>query len=357
MPPIRKHLPSPAKSNKSGKDKIPPPTDPATWRESLIPPGEMITSSQAYKWYQIKHLDVLNEIEWEPFMSLTHNVQRPITRVTLVASHRKIERKAWEKHGGPERWDTRIRRKIQWNKQVKGTRPYPEPIIGKLSDNQAVAKLQLEGKIPPDGQSPTDLLLSKYVTSTNLRQLYQEFILRFSVPWVWEKCNSILDAAGVFADAAREIHLGNALVMLPLYPLRTGRRQLRASGSLRRRMADVLRRAPRKGDSNMDVIKHPSGQILHVWSKAYLTELYEILKKIFDRCGMEVWKKVRFNVYHTQYDRCHGSMHFNSYDGTWSDPAFQWLAGKAEPGSFIHSERSRCQAGIEYNEVLSEEDA
>ncbi|KAG6890442.1 hypothetical protein C0992_001635 [Termitomyces sp. T32_za158] len=303
MPPIRDDLLNcsllpPAKSKGKDKTPLPPQTDPATWRESQIPPDELITSSQAKKWYNIERSAVLNEISWEPHQFL--DPKSKMTRVLFVASHREIERKAWEKHGGPEGWDAhQTYRRALWRSKSPGAKSFPEPIMSKSSTTKAGGKLQLDTENTSDDmQTDTLSLINPDATNANPERLYESFISRFHGPWVWDKCNTALSLAGVSDNTIRESHLKNALATLPHYPMKQSVRGLTRK-DFGRLVLNVLNRAPRKSGSGMEAIRSPYGGILYVWGVPYLTDLYKMLNEIIDKYGIVVWRKLRWRIYHT----------------------------------------------------------
>ncbi|KAG6916580.1 hypothetical protein DXG01_006229 [Tephrocybe rancida] len=215
MPPTHK---SPGKASLRKRQKEKAVVDPSTWRASTLPRNAKIKATDITKYFRLSTLD-LKSLAFEEY------VVNSSTQIAHLFKVREVERRAWEKHGGPEGWDARLQ---TLRKRWRNTKqPFPEykPIA-----------------------SPADIPMLALVKE-------------FPQTWIWEKCNEDLDRQGIFDRYSRLEYLKAALETLPTYPERPTTSLISHAPSVTA-LRNILARAPAtpaemqtfwsKGDSFLD---------------------------------------------------------------------------------------------------------
>ncbi|KAH9891857.1 hypothetical protein C8Q73DRAFT_92020 [Cubamyces lactineus] len=203
----------------AARSSDPPPTDPSKWRKSTIPIGQTISKTLAMKTYHLSAAD-MDELT---YTSTETVVNGKFLKNMYLYNERDVERKAWERRGGPEAFDAyeeklRSRRDARAANKTQSTRPAPRN--GERLPTISIARL-------PPGPSVTEEDIKNLIHVGKSAKLFR---IKQQMPqWLWEAYNERLDfvdyadpypgTAGLSRKDREEMML-EALAVSGTYPAR-----------------------------------------------------------------------------------------------------------------------------------------
>ncbi|KAI1788894.1 hypothetical protein LXA43DRAFT_893921 [Ganoderma leucocontextum] len=267
-----------------------------------------------------------------------------------VYKEQDIERRAWEKHGGPEGFDKHLAKLRARHIKKKGLDArFPQP---KTYED------------PRGGVQVPDPFEHQEANG----------------PWLWIAFNKALSAVdeldeeamalggGFFTkDKDRERPMRAALAVADTYPPRPPEK-LPSSERVDRVRAVLAEAAspPQFGpDWGCDDIPGltfrswncgPELVEEYEWGGDYLERLFMALIQLIDELGLgrEGLEGIRWEVYDKYVDCMHKGQQYDRRKGRWSDDAAEWLDGQfTKVGILLDvSCRGKCAAGRKYNDML-----
>ncbi|KII86494.1 hypothetical protein PLICRDRAFT_700534 [Plicaturopsis crispa FD-325 SS-3] len=351
----------------------PPPTTPsaqerteAKWRCSRVGVKTKITQTSALRQYKLQKSD-LKGLERQDAETVVRGINEDELGPMYLYTECDVERVAWRKRGGPERFDAflkKLRRAWAEKKRVDPeTKPFDQPCS--YTEEHNSSPWHACSGVPSEKR-----LHDLWVATPDLFRLKMTF-----APWMWQACNRALkDVPEYTSYSNKERHTALGLVEANLgrYPPRPVV-PLPPSPSLDALRA-VLERAPCSQGVADD--KPPPGitychrnekEVVHLWNSLYLEELFSALVDVIQHHGVEDagWCSARWEVYDKLatciLDR---GMLFSRYGERgrvptrWYDDARVWLRGRLEPSDRNHQIMrgdARCEAGTRYNALLPEQ--
>ncbi|KAI0655391.1 hypothetical protein C8Q70DRAFT_428055 [Cubamyces menziesii] len=345
----------PKKAATKATDSVP--IDPSQWRKSTIPANQTISKALAMKAYHLRASDMA-ELPYAPAETVLNG---EYLKPMYLYKERDVERKAWERRGGPEAFDA-----------------YHEKLCSRR-DAKAAKKAQSTPSTSRNAERPPTITIGRLSpvagSSTNFDDLIHVgksaklFRIREQMPrWLWDVCNALIDRVNysdpgigplLIRGTAREDMMREALEFSKTYP---DRPRLRSPPTPEiDRLRAILDEAPHLPEdtqwrqfNGLERIYRswPDEDYTYEWDSAYLgrvmTALVDILRVHGERC----WRSVRWEVY-DKYRECF-EFHCFSYTNQtkWSDKGAYWLDGRYSEGVFNTSPRSKHPIGQQYNAML-----
>ncbi|KAH9891868.1 hypothetical protein C8Q73DRAFT_792187 [Cubamyces lactineus] len=334
--------------------------DPSTWRVSRLWAGRRINKTRALNEYRLKPEDLEGlacKAKEKYHAGFTVNAQ--------MYKEQDIERKAWERHGGPDAFEAYLQKLRERHAKANKTTPFVQP----AQYNKPAA-----GTVGVVQYNPPPATYDRYVGSS---AVLSEIKMQMA-PWLWTACNKALDGV----DAAdypyngvdggsysrpkdREGPMQEALRLAYKYPAR-GETPLPSSpavDNLRAVLADAPRFPPDhlhgKHVDGMDMkeICSPEYNFVYEWETSYLDRVFTALMQVIHAhgTGADGWFSARWEVY-DKYVECFGGLSYKRKDGVWSDISAHWLDGQytidGKDILFSVPSRSKSSVGREYNAML-----
>ncbi|KAM5536918.1 hypothetical protein V8D89_009465 [Ganoderma adspersum] len=295
--------------------------DPSQWHASRLRDSDTITRTEAKAQYRLNKDDNLEGIPFQTTFTLVRGEERTM----YIYKEKDIERRAWEKHGGPE-----------------GSEEYSDanfPLPRTYQDWRA--QMSISSFKP--GSGPFNFYgVGKSPTLLHIKERM--------VPWVWIAYNRAL-WEGLMMDA---------LVMMPTYPPRPA--ELLAPSPSMDKVRAVLADAPQKESqcnegltitvSQYDEYGNPDSFEFR-WSEEYLEHLFTALIEVIEEhgTGPEGFEGIRWEVYNKYVDSLMGGPHYDQGRKIWTgDTAAEWLDGQFT--SVKDTYRAECPAGQRFNDLL-----
>ncbi|KAI0642895.1 hypothetical protein C8Q79DRAFT_194345 [Trametes meyenii] len=285
----------------------------------------------------------------------------------ILYKERDVERKAWERHGGPEGFDAYLA-KLRGQHTRTRTTAFTQPST--YSSNGVYL-------------SQARTRLSTFDMRTGTPQVLHR--TQMEMPnWLWNVCNKILDwYDAIYADPyeglaslyattrSREAPMEAAARVARSYPPRPVA-TLPPSPTVDAVRA-ILAEAPRlpHGEPHeawseealfargITATHHswPEDEYTYEWSSEYLDRLFSALCEVIIALGTgdAGWRAIRWEV-HDKYLDCFKGMSYDRKERRWTDEAAQWLDGSypttGRDISFAVSSRSKSSEGERYNAAL-----
>ncbi|KAI9065972.1 hypothetical protein FKP32DRAFT_1674248 [Trametes sanguinea] len=376
------------------------PTDPSTWRKSRMPLDRTIGKTKAMKKYHLTAQDLQElSFELEPIL-----IKDNIRTNTHLYNEREVERKAWEKHGGPAAHTAHMK---QWRADKRAAQekriarasvqqfqqPTPAaPYVPAAAVTSHTALPTLAGYVPPQAvaQSPLAGYLLPQPVAQNIPlappigddwdvggSLKLLMIKREMPPWLWKACHAWFkwaddvlghrNGARAYERAQdRERPMQMALLSSYKYPARPP--PLPSSPPMDRLRA-ILANAPCMPMDVAHAIDVYGMQKTYIasedlytyeWDSPYLDRVFSALIEVLVKLGVgdEGWSSARWEVYDT-YTRCFGTLGYDPDGFKWFDNGSHWLDGRYPTklvwanNSFAHSPRAKSLVkGVQYNAML-----
>ncbi|KAI0738866.1 hypothetical protein C8Q80DRAFT_214900 [Daedaleopsis nitida] len=326
--------------------------DQSQWRESNVGDEERICKSKALGEYKLREKD----LEGLQFYKAKIMNLKGFKVDTYLYREIEVERRAWERYGGPQAFEAVLQRKYEEHLQ----KPRPRKHFVRPAQ---YGHGKLTGKRAPRDRPPprTDPYIKRS------RSLWQ---IRDAMPaWLWEACNeelNVQDAAAQLSSSSSSSSAGtrtrtkkvkarfdtdkkreaalSLVLALPLF--KSGVYSARPADLMPLSPAveafrEVLSAAPRLPDipgmhvKGLAVERHAgetSGGDLYVyeWDRRYLDSLwrasYEVAR--VHGTGAEGWGIAKWEVYDTFVETMGGIVFVADDDGgagAWCDAASQWL--------------------------------
>jgi len=109
-------------------------SDSSSWRESRISRTDRIAKTQAIEWYRLTSEEV-ETLEPDYYQTSRGHTD-------YLYNHRDIERKAWEKHGGPEGWTLYLNKlRAVYIKRYGSGAKFQAPIFRRSKDRPKIISL------------------------------------------------------------------------------------------------------------------------------------------------------------------------------------------------------------------------
>ncbi|GJE94925.1 hypothetical protein PsYK624_111010 [Phanerochaete sordida] len=296
-------------------DTEPPVEDESTWRKSTVDVHQTITRGAALKLYRL-NADDLDGLEHETERKRCPTSGRLLTVTTSLYSERKVERLAWQKHGGPARFEAylaMLKARHAARDDYRGAFPAPAAYLSRLSRTTTATTT-----------SAADTA-NAHSLATTLDALQKQFPAR-----QWGPYTAALDGLGALPARTREKALRAALPVVRAYPAcPPGRFKCSPPWW---RLCQTLRRAPAAGPGRKDVRaeRDAEGGVRYYWDDGYMVEVLEALIAFVEYHGVGGWERAaRWAVYNWYASRMYGV----SYDvetNKWKDGAFEWLCGRLD---------------------------
>ncbi|PIL35029.1 hypothetical protein GSI_02816 [Ganoderma sinense ZZ0214-1] len=326
------------------------PSDPSRWRASKLRDSDTITKGNAVKQYHLKQSD----FEGIPFRTEQTVAKGRFITSMYIYKERDIERRAWEKHGGPEGYNKYLTKLRAMRIKKHGPHSYfPQPST--YDDPRGgVYGASIQPGIP-SGSNVGDPYVGRSPTLLKIKNQM--------APWLWTAYNKALSdldepnwmsiglsGRGLFTeDRDREWPMKRALVPASTYPPRPAH-PLASSGSVDRVRA-VLEEATSlpEGTQEEDVEDYE-------WSEDYLERLFSALIEVVNQHGLgaEGLEGIRWEVYDKRVACMHDGIYYDRGDDVWSDGAAEWLDGQfTDVGILLEMRcRGKCPAGRRFNHML-----
>ncbi|KAI0329016.1 hypothetical protein GY45DRAFT_929268 [Cubamyces sp. BRFM 1775] len=276
-----------------------------------------------------------------------------------------IERKAWERHGGPDAFEAYLQKLRERHTKAGRTTPFVQPAQYNQPTIGTVSIVQL---------NPLPATYDPHVGSSAVLARIKAQM----APWLWKACNKALDAVDIadypysgvdggtyFRPKDREGPMEAALRSADKYPARreTPLPSSPAMDNLRAVLADAPRFPPdhRYGTDvdgmDMKETSWPEHDFVYEWETYYLDRVFTALIQMIHAhgTGADGWLAARWEVY-DKYLECFGGLSYTRKEGVWSDTSSHWLDGRYPIGgkviSFAVSSRSKSSVGEVYNAML-----
>ncbi|TFK84289.1 hypothetical protein K466DRAFT_496871 [Polyporus arcularius HHB13444] len=262
-------------------------------------------------------------------------------------NERDVERRAWERHGGPEAFDAYLAKLRERHIKKNGKSAYFAQ--------------------PASYEDPKDSVQYDHtIGSAALRRAKEEM-----APWLWKAYNDALDRHkndGWYGPEYyysrprdREGLIASALKLAKTYPPRPAQ-PLPSSPSVDALRA-VLADAPRIADVEwgkevpglaFSTTWHPEYDEWYSWTSEILQPIFEALIGVIEAHGVgdDGWASARWEVYDRYAECLQVPISYDNYDKRWSDGASGWLEGRLSPELVNGSSRGSCEAGKRYNDML-----
>ncbi|KAI1782097.1 hypothetical protein LXA43DRAFT_1151152, partial [Ganoderma leucocontextum] len=283
----------------------------------------------------------------------------------FLYKEREVERRAWERHGGPEGFDAYLTKLHERHASKKGESSlFVQPASydagsGKRHRDTTPDKNPMciyPNVVPP--WEPYD------ETAISLERAH---IQQSMPPWLWDACNLALNELyeadlvhgwldNVLSEGGRWDELSPmkaALDVAPMYPARPSE-PLPSSPSVDRVRA-VLACAARAPEAGVGYGKPVDGlEDIHScwpdpvdwydWSVDYLERLFTAILEVVEEhgVGVEGWESLRWEVYDKYVESLRCGVKYDSEARTWSDCAAQWLDGPLVGCDLESSCRRKC---------------
>ncbi|KAI9065984.1 hypothetical protein FKP32DRAFT_430268 [Trametes sanguinea] len=338
-------------------------SDPAQWR-LRTPVGQTISKGFAKAKYRVSDTDLSTLPRKEERYGLLATVchicamlMPSMTACPRIVVHgryecpmylyneRDVERKALERHGGPEGFETYLRKLHERYLKSKNAnkKPFEQPDRYRVDNSTGggVYIIQL---------SPSARQVGRYVgRSVKLLRIKEQLPL-----WLWKACNFRLECNS-YSDGDTGLHgstkAREAALELVLacnfaaqYPPRADELPPLPSSPALEALRDVLKDAPRSPPSHSkDYGKEAKGLRLeekdypyedltfYDWDLEYHRRLYTSLKAFIDIHGMgdDGWATIRWEIYQTYCDTLERGIQCDKLEApgppTWNDDAVHWL--------------------------------
>ncbi|PIL35030.1 hypothetical protein GSI_02817 [Ganoderma sinense ZZ0214-1] len=345
------------------------PNDPSQWRASRLRDCDTITKTDAINQYRLRKKDDLEGIPYQTEGTVVAGVIRPM----YIYKERDIERRAWEKHGGPEAFDAYLAKLRETYVKKNGPNAdFPQPRTYEARDQGP--RISISRLSPSSG--PIDLYV---MNSPTLLRVKEQM-----VPWLWTAYNKALswidtmndwwdDSMSAAFDRGffkctkdREGPMKDALVTTRTYPPRPTE-VLAPSPSVDKVRAVLAAAAKLPSKKNWGSAKLPGlaavyrysdedGELescTYKWSDEYVEVLFLALIEVVEAhgTGPEGFEGIWWEVYDKYVAVLMDGPHYDRREKMWTvDPAAEWLDGKFAP--LGNTYRSKCSAGKRYNELL-----
>ncbi|KII86491.1 hypothetical protein PLICRDRAFT_178022 [Plicaturopsis crispa FD-325 SS-3] len=341
--------------SKKSKMPVPEPVDESKWRKSTISADTTINKSAAMAQYRLKSLDGVPLHSTEA--ALVSIPGKQFLRPMYLYLERDVERKAWEKHGGPAGFEAYLKKRYtSWcAKKTSSRRAFILPDAYRSNAFRSTAPSLSISSLPPSQPTPgTD----PRVNSATMFRLKSRF-----PTWLWTACNEVLpydEHTKTYRDAA----FTSALRDLGPYPARPDKPS--APSASITILRDVLARAPSPATrderrENLYVYDCPvSGNSIYYWIDEFSDNIFNALLGVIDEHGLrgpQGGECILWEVY-DKYAECFGGIWYNG--DRWVDPAKDWLRGHLEHRRRQASEAMRdhmTEVGKHYNDGLPVTDA
>ncbi|KAI0642897.1 hypothetical protein C8Q79DRAFT_1012905 [Trametes meyenii] len=270
--------------------------DSSQWRASRIPEDQTINKTRALDEYRLK-LEHISDLPFTPVEN--YRVGGTCPEVTMcLYKERAIERRAWERHGGPEAFDAyieKLRRAHEARNARKGTKTrFTQPYT-----------------YDPTRQLPAHVACWRTATaagSARLSRIQQE------IPrWIWDECLKVLRREDMITQILKAMYYD------------------------------------------------PDGLEKYEWPSEYLESLFCALCDLITAHGVgdAGWRSIRWEVY-DKYTECVKGISYQREEREyrWIDEAIHWLDGQYSTElkwtdiSFARSSRAQASAGTRYNSIL-----
>ncbi|PIL34964.1 hypothetical protein GSI_02751 [Ganoderma sinense ZZ0214-1] len=340
--------------------------DPSQWRESDLYEEITINKSKALAQYKLREKD-LDGLDFHVGKILNY---KGFKVDTYLYKEIEVERRAWERYGGPEAFEAVLQKKHEEHQQ----KPRPRKNFQQPSQ---YARGALKRKLGARKAARTDPYIKRS------RALWQ---IRDAMPrWLWDACNAALDVHNTPPPPGDDVQVGastskkgkakGTAKFKPLFDTdkkREAALRLAFALPMARTNAYATRPIPDPGDSapgagaaqsspewcclfevldgaprlpaalgeqgeglTMQVAggtQAGSATYLYEWDASYLDQLHDALSAVVRAHGgglQEGWAAAKWAVYDVFAERMSGLEFVLSDDkgnGTWTDPAAGWLA-------------------------------
>ncbi|KAF5318160.1 hypothetical protein D9619_012119 [Psilocybe cf. subviscida] len=321
--------------------------DKSLWRPSTINETEKITKTAAMSEYHLSAAD-LEGLTYERKLSNRMGFARPMQLYT----ERDVEQRAWEKHGGPEGFESFLKDKREKFYQKNGYHsgkffPQPHAYMPTAPPAQLVDSVVDQSSSSPESAVAFTHHMNDPTTPTPVLYDMKQVMVRDGKEWLWDRLHHCFNVQGThYAGHNEDRRLENVITAaMPDFVMRYDRRpepdHVDTSPSFTS-LRDVLSRAARYYKDSYEY------EGLHVqydpfkvdWTREYYGEVYIALSKITEEHGVSGWKKARWLVY-DKYTECklgkiryfqeskQASPNFGKW--IWQDGAGFWLHASEYP--------------------------
>ncbi|PIL35026.1 hypothetical protein GSI_02813 [Ganoderma sinense ZZ0214-1] len=342
------------------------------WRASKVREDSKLAKILALQQYRLKQEDI-KSLPFEKRSTVVAGKKRDM----YLYKERDVERKAWERYGGPEGFEAYLKILHDKHVEAKGTRaPFVRPSSYKISGSNVPAASQSARasatKTAKPKASGASLTVDKAATDAELARIKQSM-----QPWLWDACIHALDADieptdFVMADGRllRRVRdrlgpMKDALETTKTYPVCPAQ-ALPPSASVDKLRA-VLAASPclpGELDFGADVERLtyctcyvPYEIEWYEWSAEYLERLFAAILEVVEENGLGEtgWATVRWEIY-DKYAKTFGEGIKYHRDGMiWGDKGAEWLDGQLAGRAHELSCRAKCASGLKFNEALPAE--
>ncbi|PIL34994.1 hypothetical protein GSI_02781 [Ganoderma sinense ZZ0214-1] len=354
----------------------------ATWRASRVPEDARISKTLALQEYRLKPRD-LDGLVFTKKRVIVSGYRHDM----FLYNEREVERRAWERHGGPEAFDAYLEKLRKRHVAKKGTTSrFVQPASYDPEGARATRACYRDRDMTPENNPmciypnvvpPWESYDEAAVSAERAR------IQEAMPPWLWEACTRSVDELykaqiiygwleNALSEGGRWDELSPmraALTVTSLYPARPSE-PLLSSPSVDRLRAVLANaaRVPEVGsgygkpvDGLEDLQMHfPDFVQWYDWSAAYLERVFTAILGVIEEHGVgaEGWESVRWEVYdkagfRVDYvESLRDGMKYDPENGTWSDRAAQWLDSQLVGSDLYSSCRGKCDSGRDFNARL-----
>ncbi|KAM5536914.1 hypothetical protein V8D89_009461 [Ganoderma adspersum] len=337
------------------------------WRDSKVREDSKLAKTLALQRYRLKQ----DDIKGLPFEKRT-TVVAGKKRDMYLYKERDLERKAWERYGGPEGFEAYLKTLHDKHVEAKGTRaPFVRPSSYKIAGSKVPAASQsIRANAAKAKNLKAPMPAVDKAGDAELARIKQTM-----QPWLWDACNRALDADIEPTDFVTEGgHLfrrvqdrvrpmKDALEMTKTYPVRPDKLlpQSASVNKLRAVLAASLRLQTGDNFGVVDVeglvfcsCYAPYEIEWYEWSAEYLEQLFAAILEVVEEHGLGEtgWATVRWEVY-DKYAKTFGEgIKYYREGKIWGDKGAEWLDGHLAGRALESSLRAECGSGKKFNGVL-----
>ncbi|TFK85963.1 hypothetical protein K466DRAFT_664103 [Polyporus arcularius HHB13444] len=331
--------------------------DPSSWRASMIPVGRTITKSDVRTQYRFtKPADVAGI----PFQIKRRTVPGQLDM--QLYQERDIERRAWERHGGPEGFEAYLKKLYQRHLNSEHRdREFTQPrhySFGRQTTSVVQARISSAYKRLDN-------------TVSRIKKVMQ--------PWLFEAVKDALDRNDALdyeyaacygpndSPCRQESSYLHAETFAKTYPSRPAQPLPPSSSvdAVRAVLADAATPPRRSSDSewgrDLDGLEFhssswPEPEEWYEWSPDYYERLFSVLIRVIEEHGIgdDGWKGIRWEVYDKYAETFNKRISYDAHEKQWEDDAAHWLDGRftTEGITLDFTNRRCCPAGLRYNSML-----